>query len=536
MSKLSAIILLSAAVTLTGCYHRSYHGYLAEVDSLISHIQRDSAYHLFCQIDPDNVSREADRMYYDALKVELSQNVIVGDSLFFTIGRDSLLQRCLDYYQRKGDVRNLLRCNLNKGKILSKKQHRHIEATGYLKKAEELLPMAHDIKLAYQTYEALATLNYFSGNTDLAMDYSYLTLGCAERSGNSHMMTYACNHLVVLYILRHEKDSITKYIERSMSLLNQMPPYDRALALANLATSFFGFNQTDSAEVYYKKTLTEMPLSFIYLRMAELSYLKGNKAEADSLWGMALKDNSLSNQVGIYEAIVSRKYDGGDYEATAEAAVKLLELKDSLVKQQQTTEVKAIQMKYDKVVERRKLDRFMIWALVVALLLIAVIAGVVIYHIRKTNRAKEKMMRDQVLINDYHRQIEQLERSGKDATKDINALKRKMQSLQKEQTEQLFEGHALYQQTKANEPVITWSKENFLQFIEYYKVVNLPFILQMESDYSNLTHSNRFFLILQDMGKTDEEITRILGVSDGALRTARSRLRAKRNGGDTKKP
>ena len=80
----------------------------------------------------------------------------------------------------------------------------------------------------------------------------------------------------------------------------------------------------------------------------------------------------------------------------------------------QTAEVQEIQLKYDKEVERRKLDRFMMWALVGALVLLALIAAGVIYHIRKANRAKEKMMRDQVLLNDYQRQIEELERSGED--------------------------------------------------------------------------------------------------------------------------
>ena len=70
--------------------------------------------------------------------------------------------------------------------------------------AEEALPKAHDVRMSYQTYEALATLNYYSGNDSLAMDYSYKTLACAEQSGNHHQMTYACNHLLVLYMARQD--------------------------------------------------------------------------------------------------------------------------------------------------------------------------------------------------------------------------------------------------------------------------------------------------------------------------------------------
>ena len=66
------------------------------------------------------------------------------------------------------------------------------------------------------------------------------------------------------------------------------------------------------------------------------------------------------------------------------------------------------------------------------------------------------------------------------------------------------------------------------KLIEYYKVVNLPFMLQIENDYARLSPGNRFFLILQDMGMSDEQMTHILGVSDVALRVTRSRLRQKR--------
>ena len=53
-------------------------------------------------------------------------------------------------------------------------------------------------------------------------------------------------------------------------------------------------------------------------------------------------------------------------------------------------------------------------------------------------------------------------------------------------------------------------------------------MMQIEHDYNRLSPGNRFFLILQDMGKTDAEMTHILGVSEGSLRTTRSRLRQKR--------
>lgn len=520
---------------VVACTQGTHQRQLAQVDSLMSHSLADSAYRVFKQIDRDALGGERQRMYYDVLLCELVQH-IRRDSLHLGEPYDTIQNRCIAYYEHANDPRNLVRAYLYKGKILLEQRHLHQQASKYLKLAEEALPRVHDLHLSYQTYEALATLNYFSGNKDLAMNYSYKTLACAEKSGNHHQMTYACNHLVVLYMERKEQDSVRKYSNRSMSLLGQMPPKDRSYALTNLAQIYQGGHQMDSATIYFEKALAEYPMPFINHHLAQVHYHQGEYALADSLWAKALRSNDLRDKVEIYESKVSMKYAAGDREGMADDAIKLLELKDSLVQQMQTTEVQEIQLKYDKEVERRKLDRFMMWSLVAALVVLAIIAAGVIYHIRRANRARERMMRDQVLLNDYQRQIEELERSGEDTSKDIQALRQKMDTLQAQQTEKLSEGRALYQRLLAGESVVTWSKEQMQKFIEYYKVVNLPFMLQMESDYTRLSPGNRFFLILQDMDMTDEQMTHILGVSDGALRVARSRLRQKRTSSPSNKP
>ncbi|MBR0023156.1 MAG: hypothetical protein IJP59_00950 [Muribaculaceae bacterium] len=535
MTKLPNIILICVAIMVVACSHGSHQKQLVQVDSLLSNFQRDSAYNTFKQIDRDELSK-ADAMYYDVLKVALSQIARPASSFHFDISRDSVLDQCLEYYQQKNNQRMQLYSYLFKGKIQLETNANNHEASVWLKKAEELATTVNDLRLAYQTYEALATLNYYSDNKDLAMDYSYKTLACAQKSGNNHMTTYACNHLVVLYLERHERDSVRKYNAMSMSILNKMIPKDQSYALGNLGTIYLANNKVDSAKHYFERAIAAYPHPFSIHRLAEVYYIQGNYKEADSLWNKALQGANLRDKVQFYNSIYGRKYQGHDFEGATEAATRLLELKDSLVQQMQTAEVQEIQLKYDKEVEHRKLDRFIRWALLVALALISMIAGVVIYHIRKRNKARERIMRDQVLINDYKLQIEQLEHSGKDVTKEVKSLQKKIDTLQSEQTEKLSEGRELYQHVLAGESAVTWSKDNISKFVEYYKVVNLPFMLQMEQDYTKLSPGNKFFLILQEMGMTDQQMTYILGVSDGALRTTRSRLRQKRTAAITKQP
>lgn len=528
MKKLIPIILLSVLAMVVACSQGTHQRELVQVDSLMGRFLRDSAFRVFKQIAPDQLKDIQEQMYYDILKVELSTVYYHSDSLSFETPIDSVISRCLDYFENNQDLRKLLFCYLYRGKIYTQGYHNYDKAAIWLKKAEELLDNVKDIRLSYQTYEALSALNYYTNHEDLYSHYSYKMLACAEQSGINTMMTYACNHLVVVYTACNNLDSVRKYCNRSMSILGQMTPKSRATALCNLGSVFYNNHQLDSADHYFQRAYDEYPLSFINQRRALIYYERGERAKADLLWNKALQSSDMLDKVETYSYMLDEKYSHQDYVGAAQAAMRLLEAKDTLSKQEKTVEVLEIQKKYDKEVERRKLDRFMMWALVGALVLLALIAAGVIYHIRKANRAKEKMMRDQVLLNDYQRQIEELERSGEDTSKDIQALRKKMDALQAQQTEKLSEGRELYQRIVAGESAVAWSKEQLQKFTEFYKVVNLPFMLQMEQDYTRLSPGNRFFLILQDMGMSDEQMTHILGVSDGALRTTRSRLRQKR--------
>ncbi len=528
MKRLPYIILSLVAAAVVACSHGPHQRQLAQVDSLMTHSLHDSAYQVFKQIDYDEFGNEADRMHYDLWKAVLAQNPDLHDSILFDEPRDSVLRKCIDYYQQSNDPRKLLYSYLYVGKLYLKDRDKNQDASANLKRAEELLPKVNDLRLAYLTNEALSTLNYYSGNEDLALDYSYKTLNCAKQSNSTSMLYHAYNHLVVLYMACNESDSVRKYNDCSMSILNKMTPKNRAVALNNLASNYINSKHLDSAYIYIQRAYDEYPAIFLNQKLAIICYRRGEYAKADSLWQQALQSHELRDRAETYSYMLDEKYNHHDYEGASLAAMHLIEAKDSLADQMKTVEVLEIQKKYDKEVERRKLDRFMMWSLVAALVVLTLIAAGVIYHIRRANRAREHMMRDQVLLNDYQRQIEELERSGEDTSKDIQTLRMKMDTLQAQQTEKLSEGRALYQHLVAGESAVAWSKEQIQKFIEYYKVVNLPFMLQMESDYARLSPGNRFFLILQDMGMSDEQMTHILGVSDGALRTTRSRLRQKR--------
>ncbi len=83
MKKLIPIILLSVLAMVVSCSHGPQWQQLAQVDSLMTHSLRDTLWHMFKQIDPEELNGQGEKMYYDVLKCELRQQVVSGDSLHF---------------------------------------------------------------------------------------------------------------------------------------------------------------------------------------------------------------------------------------------------------------------------------------------------------------------------------------------------------------------------------------------------------------------------------------------------------------------
>ncbi len=80
----------------------------------------------------------------------------------------------------------------------------------------------------------------------------------------------------------------------------------------------------------------------------------------------------------------------------------------------------------------------------------------------------------------------------------------------------------------AGETVVLWDKKDFVNFLEYYKIKDLPFVIYLNTEYEHLTPRYKFFEILYHLGKNDEEVERILGISHSTVKSTKSRIRSKK--------
>ena len=123
--------------------------------------------------------------------------------------------------------------------------------------------------------------------------------------------------------------------------------------------------------------------------------------------------------------------------------------------------------------------------------------------------------------------INQLEKEARDAETAIKKLNRSIEKLLNEEAPKLKEGKMLYDQILEGKTTLNWSYKEEEYFNKYYAVTHYQSFnrLRKVKRATKLSAHNLFYLILKEMGKSDEEVKRIMILSPEGLRSIRSRTR-----------
>lgn len=520
MRRLLYLIITATVLVLTAC-DNSIRSQMQLAEDLIMADQLDSALTVISDIDTAAIVDDADRAHYYLLNTRLRY------CLYKPIPNIGEIRWATDYYENHGGDSRLYGNALYYRAMIESDSDKITGTTQLLKKAEELALESDDIHLLHKVYDALSTVNFIVGNYPLAAKYTNLALDCAGKTGNPLWYAYGYSHLACLHNEMGNTDSAGIYIRKCLPYTQSVDSIDRAQIFALMGDYYINTDNLDLAGEYLRNSYDLSPSPGTCNRLAFVYNKRGDKQKAHELWDEALKTSTAITRSQILETISGFLYDEGNADEAYKALRQLVTLRDSLSRVRETTAVSEMQLKYDQQSSKRRYDKILIRALYGLIVLILLVAAYLFYHQVRSVRAKRKIMSDQILINDYRRKINDLQHSGSSAAKEISRLQDKIDQIQNDQASTMYEGRKLYESIEAGRSVVTWPKSDIAKFIEYYKAINLSFVMQMEHDYSGLTDNNRLFLILQEMGKGDAEISQITGTSAGAVRTARSRLRAK---------
>lgn len=446
----------------------------------------------------------------------------------------SLADQALEYYERHHDRRMLAWCHIARGVYLAHQLERYDESIQELKQAEELAIPLDDQVLKYYMSINIAMANLNIQNYERELKYSLKAMDYSKAIGDTAKMVIALNNLSNSYSELSLNDSAELFTKRCIPLMDYLDNKSsgKPYILASIAGSYLNNHQLDSAMYFAQKSMQVRPNHYAYILLAEIADLQGNIPKADSLFQCSLsfdeKNPSIVSSKGkatpmmfYYNFMVKH----GNYQDACELAVQIVVTLDSLNRARQVQVVNELQTKYDQEVKRRALDKKLYrYGVITAVLLVLILAMLALWRYRSL-KAKAERLRLQGQLSEYRRQVLELESHGEGNSKTIELLNAKIEELQQGLHDTLFHGRQKYEEIMDGGNTVKWGKQDFEDFLNYYRLIDLPYITEMEAKYENLSPRNLFYLVLERLGKSNEEIQNVLCIGASSLRTLRSRLR-----------
>ena len=195
---------------------------------------------------------------------------------------------------------------------------------------------------------------------------------------------------------------------------------------------------------------------------------------------------------------------------------------------QQTAPVKAEEKYFTEKQCPKAVIPTWIW-IVIALLVLALLA-LIGYYRNKVARLNNALGEAQDEVRHKDLQLSNAQQQIDEAQAKLNEAEAKLDVMKKEQTKSSLynDGESLYNHLMIGGVTYEWTSEQIRTLIEYYKLQNYPLINRLESEYDNLPLNHILFEILVDMGKSDQEIQRIMNISQTTIRSYRFRIKSKK--------
>lgn len=544
------INLFGILLMLTACHDMRVSDRLDQVDSLIVKEQYDSAYVVLNNLKGTALTAE-DQAHYRLLLTQLSY--LTNQSLSL----DSLLDLAITYYNKEGNDQKLANAYYYKSFRLEREED-YPQAITYSKEAERLAINSQDTRLQFKIAENLAYLNGLCENGLLQLHYAKKALSLAQKTNNKTWIAGSFSVISFAFANLGRYDSALVYIEKSMPYIDYMYDNGKAQYLTNIGLLFKDNNPQKSKE-YFEKALTYEELPGTLEHLADIYYADGNKEKAYSLWKKALSTNGGVGyeKDNLIHSILSYDIERGKLDEASKYVDEVIAIKDSIIYQLRNDTIKDLQLRFDHEVAMHEADKKLMSAqrLVMGLVLVMVLMALYIFIRKKKEEARERDHQMQLFAytteinqlkaykNDalvqirelesnkdlYHQKINQLEEDARNAEDAIQRLNKDIKKLLQDEAPKLKKGKMLYDHIIEGKTSVSWSSKEESLFNNYYAAINYQSYnrLRKVKRAAKLSPHNMFYLILKEMGKSDEEIRSIMAISQEGLRTLRSRTKPK---------
>lgn len=532
--------VVAAAVTAAvSCSHGRSSSTLELADSLAD-VNPDSACNILYTMTTFDLASEEDVAYYDMLmSYVLSRLVVNTDTV--------ALQRSLCYYEKAGNKPMLQRCWLYMGEMRLRRGASLDDVECDMIRAARLIDEVGDPVVAMRIYERLAMLNIKQNDTINALRYARMLSSLAAVAADDEWRMRGNRAMALAMGLAGRRDSMLVYVAKAEQCIPDSIVSGMNIIYNKIVSMQMHIGHGDIllAENMLNKSL-DVGTDWRALNLLVDLYLKiGREREAFSLIGVLMSSDNAKLNVWLYNSLSQHYAKKGHFkEAYAmkcrrDSAIKVM---NKLVNANFATE---LWQKYDQEVVRRFARRKMAMIVLVCFVVItSVLSAFVVSGRRLRKRAaqisalKNDLLQMQIRINKIKDDSEKSVREKTEVLKTIidekqsaiNELNSKLSVSKGELKDYLsrFEEielglHYLYCVMR-NENISQLNKSERESLIECYRVIDVAFVHRIEKlEGSKLTIQEKLFCVLRNMGKDENMIKYMLGLSDEAYRKTRSR-------------
>lgn len=520
------LIALFTCVIAGGCSKSEFHKQLADIDLLLQQQKNEEACKLLNKMNPE-VFEEDEECYAFYWLLKMRTDVRLGND----IQSVEPLRSSISYYTKTHDEDKLVWCYYYMGYILDDLNER-TEAIVYLKKGEALA--LKDTKkrtdILHHIYQCLTYINVNSKEYELAKLYGRLALRYSFLLHNYTDMASNLLNMSAIYGETGNRDSAFYYTSKIIPLLDSIPQKKRYTYYGSIGMDYLG-RDNEKAKEYLLKSIEKENDPYSCKALAQVYTKEGNKEKADEMWHKALDTKDLSLKANVVKGMAKAKTEEGDYKAAHELDLWAAALKDSLHRQQKEENLKGQQELFEKELANEQLREKhgrAAWVIAALLLSVAILA---IWTVRKKRNNRRRMAAMSEELEQKARAMEQLQQENESNKKQLDRLSRDMTGFEQKHEKLLAEGQRLYESIAVDGGnTLTWTKDDFVHFVLYYKLRHPEFVRHVESDYDELTPRQKTFLILYDMGMTDEDVMRTLVLTESSVRANKTRIKGKEVG------
>lgn len=545
------IIYLSVIVlSLTACNGIQVTEKLNQIDSLVVKEKYDSADSILKGLVKVSMTAD-DQAHYYLLTTQL------GYLTNHPLSSDSLLDLAIIYYNKVKNKQKLANCYFYKS-YRSEINKDYPQAIRYIKDAERLGKSTDDLRLQFKIAESLAFLNSLCGNDLLQLQYAKNALLLAQRVNNKNWIAYSYNRIGYAFANLGQYDSALIYIEKIIPYIKYVYDSDKARFLTNIG-QLYKEKSPKKAKVFIENALAYNELPGTLEHLADIYYAEGNTDKAYNLWKKALTkdDNIRYEKDNLIHSIIGYNIKQGNIDEVGKNINEIISIKDSIISTLKNDTIKDLQLRFDHEVAMHEADKKLINA---QRLLMggAAIMGVLLFIIYYRKKKEESLEREHQMQlyayttemnnleakkenaisqiwelkkskEEYGQKISELQEEAKNSEAAIHKLNKDIQSLLNERAPKLKQGSLLYNHIMDGGTTSGWHYNETTAFNSYYAATHYRSysrIMKVERS-TKLSAHNLFYLILKDMGKSDEEVRRIMGISPEGLRSLRSRTKPK---------